>query len=191
MRRPLRLVNRHTGETLDLLRRPGAEGTILELKGTLPPKRQGPPRHIHHLEDEFGSVSAGVLSVEIGGVVREAGVGEALTLPRGVPHRWWNAGEELLRFEGHVSPIVDLDRYLQAVFEVVNAGPAGRPSLVYLAHIALRHRRTQSILLLPAALQWVLFRLAYAWGTLTGRYRGTEWPGCPARCPGAPTAGRG
>jgi hypothetical protein len=34
--------------------------------------------------------------------------------------------------------------------------------------------------------QAVLFRTVVVLGTLLGRYRGTDWPGCPARCPGAP-----
>ena len=75
--------------------------------------------------------------------------GESLLLPRGVPHRWWNEGDEPLAFEGFTHPAVDLDRYLQAVFDIVNAGPPGRPSLFYLAHLALRHQRTQAVLVMP------------------------------------------
>jgi len=86
--------------------------------------------------------------------------------------------------EGIVTPAVDLDRYLQAIFEVLNAGPKGRPPLIYLAHAALRHRRTQKVLAMPDPLQAVVFRLAVLWGTVLGRYRGTQWPGCPARCGG-------
>jgi hypothetical protein len=58
--------------------------------------------------------------------------------------------------------------------------------MFYLAHVALRHRRTQSVLIMPQFLQTVLFRVVVAIGTLAGRYRGTEWPGAPARCTGAP-----
>jgi hypothetical protein len=42
------------------------------------------------------------------------------------------------------------------------------------------------ILVMPPAVQAVLFRVIVAVGTLLGRYQGTEWPGCPARCTGAP-----
>jgi hypothetical protein len=112
-------------------------------------------------------------------------------LPRGVPHRWWNQGDAPLAFKGQVRPVVDLDRYLQAIFEVMNAGPRNRPPLFYLAHAMLRHRQTQSVLLMSRPLQAVVFRAALMLGTLLGRYRGTEWPGCPARCLGAPTAGGG
>ncbi|MCM2269794.1 MAG: cupin domain-containing protein [Thermoanaerobaculia bacterium] len=184
--RPLRLENRHTGEVLELHRR-RADGEVwLEIRGTLPPHREGPPLHVHHAEDEEGIVTAGTLSVLVGGRRLQLGAGERARLPRGVPHRWWNGGDESLVFEGVARPVVDLDRFLQAVFEIVNAGPPNRPSLVYLAHAARRHRRTQSVLLLPRLVQPLLFGAVVALGTLLGRYRGTAWPGCPARCTGAP-----
>jgi hypothetical protein len=85
---------------------------------------------------------------------------------------------------------VDLDRYLQAVFEVVNAGPPARPPLFYMAHVALRHRDTQAVLLMPRLAQRLLFHLIVALGTILGRYRGDDWPGSPARCKGTPI-GRG
>ena len=182
----MRLENRHTGEILEIRRgnRNGEPG--FELRGTLPPHREGPPMHIHFLEDEEGRVTAGRLSVMLGGKRLDAGLGESLLLPRGVPHRWWNEGDEPLAFEGFTWPPVDLDRYLQAVFDIVNAGPPGRPSLFYLAHAALRHRRTQAVLVMPLPLQSILFRIVVGLGTITGRYRGTDWPGSPARCTGAP-----
>jgi hypothetical protein len=79
-----------------------------------------------------------------------------------------------------------LDRYLQAVFDVMNAGPDGRPPLFYLAHVALRHRHTQAVLIMPRPIQAVLFRALVAIGAVLGRYRGNDWPGCPVRCLGAP-----
>jgi mannose-6-phosphate isomerase-like protein (cupin superfamily) len=184
----LRLENRHTGEVLELLRRRHNGEILLEIRGTLPAHREGPPLHIHHLEDEEGTVEAGTLSAEVGGRRIDAGPGQSVRLPRGVPHRWWNQGDEPLAFEGHVRPVVDLDRYLQAIFQVMNAGPRNRPPLFYMAHVALRHRQTQTPLLMRRPIQAVVFRAALALGTLLGRYRGSEWPGCPARCLGAPTA---
>lgn len=142
--------------------------------------------HIHHLEDEDGTVTTGTLSAVVGGRRVDRGPGETVRLPRGVPHRWWNQGEVPMAFEGQVRPAVDLDRYLQAVFEVMNAGPRGRPPLFYLGHAALRHRQTQTALVMGRPVQAVLFRTVVVLGTLLGRYRGTDWPGCPARCPGAP-----
>jgi hypothetical protein len=55
-----------------------------------------------------------------------------------------------------------------------------------LAHAVLRHRHTQTVLVMPRPIQAVLFRVIVALGTLLGQYRGDEWPGCPSRCQGAP-----
>ena len=150
---------------------------------------RGPPLHVHLAEHEAGTVHRGVLTAVVDGERVQAGPGEAAELPLGSAHRWWNEGDEPLEFTGYAKPLVDLDRYLQAVFEVVNAGPADRPPLVYLAHAMLRHRKTQVVLVMPRAIQAVVFRLAYLFGLLAGRYRGKDWPGCPARCTGAPSSG--
>jgi mannose-6-phosphate isomerase-like protein (cupin superfamily) len=182
----LRLANRHTGEVLEIRRERRDGESVFELRGTLPSHRQGPPLHVHHLEDEEGVITAGTLSAEVDGRRLTVGPGETVRLPRGVPHRWWNDGDQPLSFEGCTRPAVDLDRYLQAVFEVMNAGAPNRPPLFYLAHITLRHRRTQAVLLMPRAIQAVFFRAVFVVGAILGRYRGTEWPGCPERCTGAP-----
>jgi mannose-6-phosphate isomerase-like protein (cupin superfamily) len=182
----LRLQNRHTGEVLTIRRQFRDGELVFELRGTLPPHREGPPMHIHYLEDEEGRVTAGRLSAVFGGKRVEVNPGERLRVPRGVPHRWWNDGNERLEFEGCAHRAADLDRYLQAMFEVMNAGAPNRPPLFYLAHVALRHRRTQAALLMPMPIQAVLFRVMVVVGTILGRYRGTDWPGCPARCTGAP-----
>ena len=178
------LENRHTGERLVLRRVVNGQQTHLELSGSLPPGGEGPPMHVHFAEDEEGHVVAGALSAVVAGENLTVPAGESTSIPRGTPHRWWNAGTEPLVFQGVVRPAVDFDRYLQAVFEVMNAGPEGRPPLFYLAHVALRHRQTQAVLLMPKPLQGVMFRALVALGTLLGRYRGTDWPGFPGRCVG-------
>jgi mannose-6-phosphate isomerase-like protein (cupin superfamily) len=185
-RSDLRLHNRHTGEVLILRRQRRHGEMVLGLWGSLPPHREGPPLHSHHVEDEEGRVIAGRLSADVGGRRIDVGPGETVRFPRGVPHRWWNDGNEPVVFEGFARPVVDLDRYLQAIFDVMNAGPPNRRSLFYLAHVALRHRRTQAALMIPRAIQAVLFRVVVALGTMLGRYRETEWPGCPQHCTGAP-----
>jgi mannose-6-phosphate isomerase-like protein (cupin superfamily) len=182
----LRLENVHTGEILELRRRRRGNETWLELSGSLPPRREGPPMHIHYAEDEVGEVTAGTLTAHVGGKQIEIGTGGTARLPMGIAHRWWNGGDQPLVFNGTARPLVDLDRYLQAVFEVLNAGTPGRPPLFYIAHVALRHRQTQHVIVMPAPLQAVIFRAVVAIGTVLGKYRGTDWPGCPARCGGAP-----
>lgn len=183
---PLVLHNRHTGERLEL-KRIRIDGEVcLALRASLPPHSDGPARHIHHEEDEVGTVHRGVLTAWVDGQRIQVGPGEQALLPKGSAHHWWNEGDEPLEWAGYARPVVDLDRYLQAGFAVANAGPPGRPPLVYVAHIMIRHRKTQTVLVKPRPIQAIAFRLLYLYGLITGRYRGEDWPGCPSKCPGAP-----
>ncbi|HKD05890.1 MAG TPA: cupin domain-containing protein, partial [Bryobacteraceae bacterium] len=116
------MENRHTGEILWMRRVRDANGQIvLTLDGTLPPGSSGPPMHVHFHEHEEGVVKAGTLGAQVGKERVIVPTGGTAVLPAGIPHRWWNAGHDLLEFSGQVVPAVDLDRYLQAVFAVVNA----------------------------------------------------------------------
>jgi len=72
------LHNRHTGETLRM-RRVVRDGVLcLELKGTLPARCDGPPLHIHTVEDERGIVASGTLSAEVDGRVLRVAHGDSV-----------------------------------------------------------------------------------------------------------------
>jgi mannose-6-phosphate isomerase-like protein (cupin superfamily) len=47
-----------------------------------------PPRHIHHREDEIFHILAGRLLLWCDGKTYEAGEGDTVCLPKGVPHTW-------------------------------------------------------------------------------------------------------
>jgi len=183
----LGLELRHTGEILRMRRVRDSQGqTILALDGSLPARTDGPPLHIHFHEREEVIVKAGTLGAQIGNEKVVVPTGGTAVLPAGVVHKWWNAGDDLLELSGRAIPAGDLDRYLQAIFSVLNASPSGRPSIFYIAHVAWRHRHTQALAMPPRALQRVIFPLILVVGRVLGRYRGSSWPGSPESCPGAP-----
>jgi mannose-6-phosphate isomerase-like protein (cupin superfamily) len=183
----LRLENRHTGEILRMQRVRDSEGqTILALDGSLPPRADGPPLHIHFHQREEGIVKAGTLGAQVGTEKIIVPTGGTAVLPAGVVHKWWNGGDDLLELSGRVIQAGDLDRYLQAIFAVLNASPSGRPSIFYIAHVAWRHRHTQALAIPPRAIQRVIFPLILFVGRVLGKYRGSSWPGSPESCLGAP-----
>lgn len=185
----LKLENRHTGEILRMRRERNAEGqTVLLIDGSLPPHAAGPPLHAHFQILEEGTVKSGTLGAQIGKKQFVAKAGESAAFPAGVVHKWWNAGEDLLELGGRVTPAGDLDRYLQGLFAVLNAGASGRPSLFYLAHVVWRHRDTQAVMAPPLAIQRIVFPMVLLVGHMLGKYRGDSWPGSPASCTGAPEA---
>lgn len=185
----LKLENRHTGEILRLHRVRDAEGqAVLVIEGTLPAKSSGPPPHTHLREREEGTVKAGTLGARVGNTKVVVPAGGQAAFPPGVVHAWWNAGDDPLEFNGRATPVVDLDRFFQAIFAVLNASPSGRPSIFYLAHVLWRHRHTQRLALPPRPVQRIVFPLVLFVGYVIGKYRGTAWPGSPASCTGAPEA---
>ena len=183
----LRLENRHTGEILRMRRVRDSEGRVtLTLDGSLPPRSSGPPVHVHFREREEGSVKAGTLGARVGDERIMVPAGGNAVFPAGVLHAWWNAGEDVLEFSGRAIPAVDLDRYLQAVFAVLNASASGRPSIFYMAHVLWRHRHTQALAVPPRVIQQVVCPMVLLVGHVLGKYRGNSWPGSPESCTGAP-----
>lgn len=189
MERFLSIQNRHTGETLRMHRERDVSGqVILIIEGSLPPRGNGPPPHVHFQQREEGGVQAGTLGARIGERTLVVQTGESAAFPAGVVHSWWNAGETVLEFSGRAVPAVDLDQFLQALFAVLNASETTRPSIFYLAHVLWRHRRTQGVRTPPMAIQRILFPVVLLMGRVLGKYKGQGWPGCPETCTGAPLA---
>jgi mannose-6-phosphate isomerase-like protein (cupin superfamily) len=183
----LKLENRHTGEILRMRRVRDAEGQIvLTIDGSLPPRMSGPPVHVHFHQREEGGVKAGSLGARVGNEKIVVPAGTTAVFPAGVAHSWWNAGEDLLELSGRAIPAVDLDRFLQALFAVLNASPSGRPSIFYLAHVLWRHRHTQAVSVPPRGIQQIVFPVILLVGRILGKYRGDSWPGSPQSCTGAP-----
>jgi quercetin dioxygenase-like cupin family protein len=183
---PLILRNDHTGERMEMVRRAEEDGEWLEVRATLPPHTAGPSLHLHRRELVEIRVTSGSLSVMKEGGRGVLNPGESVRFARGSDHRWWNETDDPVEFEMTVAPVVDFDRYLQGLFQIANAGEPGRPPLLYMAHLTLRHRHTQEVLVLPGMVHGPFWWSLRAIGALLGRYRGDDWPGAPARCPGAP-----
>jgi mannose-6-phosphate isomerase-like protein (cupin superfamily) len=182
----LQLENRQTGEWLRLRRIHEPGQVVLEIEGGLPPHRDGPPMHIHLNQHEEGVVLSGVLSGRVGTRTVISRVGEACVFPAGVPHRWWNDGDEPLIFKGRAVPAADLDQFLQAVFAIVNAGAAaGRPSVFHMAHLLHRHRHTQRLASIPVWVQRIVLPAVVLVGRVLGKYPSCGWPGAPGSCLGA------
>jgi quercetin dioxygenase-like cupin family protein len=183
VKQTLQLHNRHTGERLHLTRGVEDGREVLYLEGSLPPHSQGPPMHVHVDQDESAEVISGRLSAIVDGKTITLATGERAFFPRGVRHRWWNAGDEPVVLKGKADPAGDLDQFLEGIFAIINASASGRPSLFHIAHLSLRHPSQR----VSPALAWVdriLFRIIVTIGTLVGAYPASGWPG-------APTIGRG
>jgi quercetin dioxygenase-like cupin family protein len=79
-------------------------GAFSLVEHPMPARSLGAPVHTHRNEDEYSYVLQGRVGVMLGEDVIEAGPGELVFKPRGVPHAFWNAGEEPARLLEIISP---------------------------------------------------------------------------------------
>jgi mannose-6-phosphate isomerase-like protein (cupin superfamily) len=101
----------------------------------LAPRALGSPVHTHTREDEWSFVLSGAVGVEVGDTVTIARAGDLVLKPRGIPHAFWNAGDEPARFLEVITP-GGFEGYFAALGEVFAVD--GPPDLGRLAEVARR-----------------------------------------------------
>jgi mannose-6-phosphate isomerase-like protein (cupin superfamily) len=79
-------------------------GAFSLVEHPLPPRALGAPLHTHRNEDEYSYVVQGRFGIQLGPEEFEAGPGDLVVKPRGVPHTFWNAGDEPARLLELISP---------------------------------------------------------------------------------------
>jgi hypothetical protein len=93
--------------------------------------------HVHEREDEYSFVLQGRVGVRIGDEDGEAGPGELVVKPRGVPHAFWNPGDERARLLELISP-AGFERYFEEMApQLTRDGP---PDFEALAEIQAKYR---------------------------------------------------
>jgi mannose-6-phosphate isomerase-like protein (cupin superfamily) len=85
----------------------------------LPAKRLGAPTHTHVHEDEWSYIVSGRLTAQIGDDIVEAGPGELVHKPKGIPHAMWNAGDEPVVFLEAIQP-PGFEEYFFDIAEPIN-----------------------------------------------------------------------
>src|SRR3954449_7082583 len=98
--------------------------------------------HVHPYQSEIFTVIAGRLGVKRGREKLELGPGEKALIDPGTPHKFWNAGDETLRFRAEVRPALQFESLIETIFALAADGKTNRkgmPGPLRLAVIANRH----------------------------------------------------
>ncbi|RYY90529.1 MAG: cupin domain-containing protein [Chitinophagaceae bacterium] len=165
-------IENHTGETLvfkELI--PEADGDRLLVENFVRPN-SGPPMHTHHLQDESLTVVRGRIGYQQqGGEEHFAGPGETVTFLRGVPHRFWNAGDEELHCTGWVKPANSLVFFLSSIYAAQNKSGSERPEPFDAAYLLTRYRSEFDMPEIPPFVKKVIFPTTYTIGRLLGKYK--------------------
>jgi quercetin dioxygenase-like cupin family protein len=166
-----RTIDNGGGERITLLGVAHDErGEYLEITNTVSPGK-GPPMHVHHLQEEALTIERGTMAYqEPGGEERRAGPGETASFAPGVPHRFWNAGDDELASTGFARPPQNIEYFLTQLYASMRRNGGERPGLFDTAYLLGRYRDEFGMLEIPAPVQRFVFPVILAVGRLLGKH---------------------
>jgi mannose-6-phosphate isomerase-like protein (cupin superfamily) len=113
-----------------------SEGRFSLLEHPLAPRALGAPVHTHAREDEYSLVLEGTIGAELDGHALQAGPGEIVVKPRGIPHAFWNPSDQPARILELISP-GGFESYFAELGGILSS--PGPPDLSALGQLAARY----------------------------------------------------
>jgi mannose-6-phosphate isomerase-like protein (cupin superfamily) len=134
--------------------------------------------HIHPKQNEHFEVISGTLRGRVAGKELASGPGDKFDVPAGVPHVWWNAGNDELHVLGELRPALRTENFFETFFGLAQDGKVspktGLPNLLRMALVMRAYRNELILARPPRFAQTVLFGFLAVIGRLFG-YQG-EYP---------------
>ncbi len=125
-----------------MVRSEATGGRFALIEHTIPPHALAAPVHTHVNEDEYSFVLSGTMGAMVGDAFFEAGPGELVVKPRGVPHAFWNAGDDEVRLLELISP-GGFEQYFADLAPLLNV--AGPPDFAALGALQASYEMTMDV----------------------------------------------
>jgi len=146
-------------------------GEVLRVESFAPERGQGPPLHVHHLQEEAITVQEGQLVWQgQDGAERRAKAGETVGFAPGEAHKFWNAGHAPLRLTGELRPPGNFEYFLTEIYASTARNGGRRPGLFDAAFLTTRFRSEFEMLEIPGPVRKVLVPVLYRLGRALGRH---------------------
>lgn len=131
----------------------------------------GPVMHTHFLQDESLTVVSGKIGYQTpGNEPQFAGPGETVEFKRGTPHKFWNAGEDMLNCTGWIQPANSIVYFLSALYAAQNKSGKSEPELFDGAYLVTRYATEYDLPEIPAFVKKVIMPFTCLVGKLSGKY---------------------
>jgi quercetin dioxygenase-like cupin family protein len=168
------VVNPVTGERLVFhLTSENTDGEYVLFETFVEPGGAVASAHVHPYQTEHFKVVSGTLGVKAGRERKTLAAGESIVIDPGTPHKFWNAGDDTLRFVAEVRPALQFESLIETMFGLAADGKTNRkgmPGPLRLAVIANHHF---DVVRLPVIPHW-LQKAALAAGAPVGRLLGYQ-----------------
>lgn len=126
---PAPLVNPQTGDKLWFETLPHNENDPVVFRCEIPAGSPGAPLHFHKHTDEWFECVEGTLSMRIGTRDITLAPGQRVEIPRGTPHRFWNASSASVTFRSCATPGAAFERFLRTVYGLGRDGRSGKSGM--------------------------------------------------------------
>lgn len=162
-------IENSRGEKLTFLRIGNKNGVeYLEGENEVMPNA-GPPMHVHYRQDESFTVLSGKMGYQCPGEEKKfAGPGETILFKAGTPHKFWNAGQDLLRCTGYISPAGNAIYFLSQIFKSAKENK-GRMGIYDAAFLLDRYKSEFGMLEIPPFVRKAIFPTVLLVGNLIGK----------------------
>jgi quercetin dioxygenase-like cupin family protein len=161
-----------TGERITFLATSAdTDGEAVVIEVVVEPDGSVAAGHVHPSQSERFAVKSGKLGMKVGRRKHTLGRGEVLTVEPGTGHRFWNAGDEPVRFVCEIRPALQFESLLETMFALAADGKTNRkgmPNLIRLAVIANAHFDTVRLPFPPGWMQKAGLLFAAPVGRLLG-----------------------
>lgn len=126
-----------TGERITwLATAASSDGVVLAFNLVLKADSAAAMAHRHTRQSERFVPSEGLIGFELAGEQRTASAGEEVNIAAGVPHRWWNAGDDAARARVELRPALDTETFFETFFGLARDGRCnhkGMPGLLQIS----------------------------------------------------------
>ena len=131
----------------------------------------GPVMHTHWLQDESLTVVKGKIGYRVQGQPEQfAYEGETVLFKRGVPHRFWNAGQDVLHCKAWIKPANTFVFFISSVFAAQNKSGKAQPEMFDAAYLLKRYSAEYDMAEIPPFVKKVVIPLTYYTGKIFGKY---------------------
>jgi len=164
--------NQVTGETITFLATSAdTDGEAVVIETVVQPDGFVAAAHVHPSQSERFAVAEGTLALKVDGKEMTLEAGDVAIVEPGQAHKFWNAGDEPVRFVCEVRPALQFESLLETMFELAADGKTnkkGMPNPLRLAVIAKAHFDTVQLPFPPAWMQAAGLAVGASLGKLLG-----------------------
>lgn len=166
------ITNARTGQRMTFLQTwAETNGTQLQIECFSPVTSSREPEHIHPYQENRFRIIKGDLCFRINGKEQMAHAGESISIPKNVPHHFWNPGKDEAHYIQEFYPALRIDRLFETFFALARDGKLnakGSPNILRAAVIMLAHEKEIRLAKPAWSIQKLFFSLMAAVGKLAG-----------------------